>query len=113
MNTATWKCSREYLGLTHAWIADQLGKNEKYVSSWDEPRRKSVPDYAAAFMREQLDVAAQLVGAMTVKWHEQKGDSPIAVPAGAGMAGGMPASYHRRIASRVAERINVDIDYII
>ena len=110
MNSAEYKCAREYLGLTPDWIGHQLGKTARYVASWEEPGR-SVPDYAAEFIEQQLDVAAQTVGALTVKWREKHGDSAIPVPAGNGRSGEMPPAYHRQIASRVRERIGIDIEY--
>lgn len=110
MRPAEFRCAREYLGLPAYWIAIQLGVRAQTVNSW-ERRGAKIPDYASDFLTKELAVAAQTVGTLTVEWKKQKGDKPLPVPAADPIEDRYPAAYYRQLASRVAERLPVGIDY--
>lgn len=112
MTPAEFRCAREYLGLSCQWVAEKLRVNTRTVSGWEEGRNQP-PDYAVEFLTGALEVAAQTVGTLTVKWAAQKGQRPLPVPRGEASPHGQefPAQYYRRIASRVSERSGVTVDY--
>jgi hypothetical protein len=112
MTPAEFRCAREFLGLSKSWVATQYGNVSKvFVEQWEVEGTK-VPDDAAELMDALLAAASQTVGTLTIKWSQQNGDKAIPVPNGEVMPDGeMPARYYRHIASRVAERTQLGIDY--
>jgi hypothetical protein len=108
---AEFRCAREFLGLSTQWVAEKLKVDSRDVRTW-ESGLAEIPAGATEFMQELLAAASQTVGTLTIKWSEQNGDKAIPVPNGEVMPDGeMPARYYRHIASRVAERTQLGIDY--
>jgi hypothetical protein len=108
MTGAEFHCAREFLGLPPQWVAAKVGVHIKTVYQWE--KADTVPDRAQTFMRTMLSVAERYVGRMTVTW---QGDE-IPVPRGRDLSQSPsepPASFHRAIASRVAERTGKRIIY--
>lgn len=109
MNPAEFRCAREFLSLPVYWIATQLGVHTQTVYAWERQGAK-IPSHATDFLTKELAVAAQTVGTLTIEWTKQKGDRPLPVPL-ADTGDRYPATYYRQLASRVAERLPVGIDY--
>jgi hypothetical protein len=108
MTGAEFHCAREFLGLPPQWVAAKIGVHIKTIYQWEKPGNGNVPDRALTFMRTMLAMAERMVGRMTVEW---QGDS-IPVPHGRELTPSQPpASFHRAIASRVAERTGKRITY--
>lgn len=109
MNAAEFRCGREYLGLSTQWVAEKLQKNTRTISAWEEGK-SPLPSYASEFMSAMLAAGEQTVGALTTRLPSM-GDS-IPVPFGDKVRDREhPPAYYRRIASRVAERTKMTIEY--
>lgn len=108
MNAAEFRCGREYLGLSTQWVAEKLKKNTRTISAWEEGK-SPLPSYASEFMAALLAAGEQTVGALTMKLDAAQ---PIPVPFGDQVKDREhPPAYYRRIASRVAERTKMTIEY--
>jgi hypothetical protein len=109
MTGAEFHCAREFLGLPPQWVAAKVGVHIKTVYQWEKPGNGNVPDRAHTFMNTMLKMAERIVGRMTVTWQEDN----IPVPHGRDLSPNSqyPASFHRAIASRVAERTGKRITY--
>jgi hypothetical protein len=112
MNGAEFRCKREYLGLSAAWIADKLGVDTRSVQRWET--MKTIPPRAREAIEYLYASAARSVSIIAVnelKKHDQRrkageGMPPLVIPAGENQ---LPASWHRMIAVRVAERTGQEI----
>lgn len=111
MSGAEFACAREFLGLPTMWVAAKLGVNVKTINDWERPERGNVREDAQAFMTQMLSMAEQAVATMTLKWPAGK---DIPVPHGRNLSPNSeyPASFHRAMASRVAERTKARIIYL-
>jgi DNA-binding transcriptional regulator YiaG len=109
MTGAEFACGREFLGLPPQWVAAKLGVHIKTIYQWEKSAK--VPERAQQLMTLLLRMAEQSVARMTVKW---PAGQPIPVPHGRDNSPGTeyPASFHRALASRVAERTNARLIYI-
>jgi hypothetical protein len=105
MTAAEFSCGREFLGLSPQWCAAKLGVHIKTIYQWERADSGNVPQRAQEFMTIMLNMAAQAVAKMTVKW---PAGQEIPVPHGGlrenAPGSDYPATFHRAIASRVAER---------
>lgn len=108
MRSTEFRCWREFLGLTKAWCADQFGCTPVQITIW-ERRDSEIPAYADTMMRAWLDHASQVVGKLTVSDLGRRVLAPTDAHPG-GDLGGMPPSWHRAIAARVAERTGYPIE---
>ena len=107
MTPAEFVCSRELLGLPITWVAEHLGVTERTVYRWEAGTTK-IPAVMAQRMRAWVENTERIVGKVTVvisgaparvkletfpdKGFEHKGVE------------GWPASWHRMVMARVAER---------
>lgn len=104
MNSAEFVCAREYLGLPIKWLAENMGVTVRSIYRW-EAGISPVPDWAAQRMAAYLDNTQRAVAYSTLGVEDDKrmahttfrdGATPESVP--------MPASWHRMVAARAAER---------
>lgn len=107
MSAAEFVCSRELLGLPINWVAENMGVSERTVYRWENGTSK-VPAAAAQRMRAWLENTERIVGNVTVsitqapesaklETFSDKGSEHMAVE-------GWPASWHRMVMARAAER---------
>lgn len=105
MSGAEFQCSREYLGLPAAWVADKLDVDRRTVYRWEQGKTK-LPDWAASQMAAWLARTAQAVGKLTVAVMQAEGDL-LATPDDGFeymAAEGFPSSWQRMLCARAAER---------
>lgn len=114
MSPAEFRCTREFLGLTGSWVARRLGVDERTERRWEHSRAIAVPENYAVLLSELAAAASRTVSLLTVQWVQQKGNAPLPVPNGdlPESLSEFPPTWHRMIASRVAERIGVGMTYI-
>lgn len=99
---------REFLGLERRWIAEQFKVKEHTVRRWE--RRDFVPQAVEEAMNKWVTYTSQFVSALTVKIISQGVESIVAPPDNCcDLVGGMPASWHRMVSARVAERTGLVI----
>lgn len=101
MRSTEFACWRGFLGLPAEWCASQFGCTARTIASW-ERRDNEIPTYAITMMKAWIDYAATIVGKLTVAGLGSI-PAPLDSYAGDDLAG-MPPSWHRMIAARVAER---------
>jgi DNA-binding transcriptional regulator YiaG len=109
MTGAEFHCAREFLGLPPQWVAAKVGVHIKTVYQWEKPGKGNVPERARLFMATMLSAAERAVGNMTIKWEADE----IPIPHGRDLTPNSqyPSSFHRAIASRVAERTGKRLVY--
>ena len=101
MNSAEFVCAREYLGLPIKWLAENLGVTVRSVHRW-EAGINPVPDWAAQRMAAYLENTQRVVGDVTVAVLKDPAVSHLVYREDQGTE--MPASWHRMVAARAAER---------
>ena len=105
MNAVAFRATREYLGLTTAWVAAQLNVNERTVRSWEQGRAR-VPEGVAEQMRQWEWATDNVVD----KYVGELGCTPAPVMAIARtddeVPGAWPARWHRHVAARVALEVS-------
>ncbi len=109
MTGAEFRCLREQLGLTVAWVFDYLGVGEATVNRWQDGKMNIAPGVVED-MLELEAIAAKAVDAAVAELKDQ--DEPVLqVPRTDDALHAhhpddhYPASWHRAIASRVRERV--------
>ena len=107
MNAAEFRIAREYMGLTTAWIAAQLGVNERTVRSWEQGRAR-VPEGVAEQMRQWEWATAGAVDEYVADLVEDDRERRVLVVARTDeeAPGGWPARWHRHVAARVAIEVS-------
>jgi hypothetical protein len=113
MKGIEFRCRREYLGLTAGWLAQQMGVYVRTVQRWEE-KTGDIPPKAEQAMTYLCAGAARAVSTIAVEQIKLKANlkegeplPPLMIPAGADEQ--LPASWHRMIAVRVAERTGQEI----
>lgn len=112
MTPAEFKVGRESLGLTHKWVAQQLGNSERTVKNWED--HITPPADAADFLEnlesEQASQVEQYVRACqdardpALSTYRVDADVPESFP--------YPASWHRAVVALVAKEIpGLEITY--
>lgn len=109
MTGAEFRCLREQLGLTVAWLFDYLGVGEATVNRWQDGKMNIAPGVVED-MLELEQIAAKAVDAAVARLEDE--DEPVlrvprtdAVLLRDNPDDPYPASWHRAIASRVRERV--------
>ncbi|WP_291378853.1 hypothetical protein [Demequina sp.] len=109
MTGAEFRCLREHLGLTVAWMFDYLGVGEATVNRWQDGKMNIAPG-AVEDVLELEQIATRAVDA-TVAELQGEAEPVLQVPRtdaallAADPKNIYPASWHRAIASRVRERV--------
>lgn len=117
MTPAEFRCKREYLGLSMAWIARALNASERSVRRWEQVGHGDVPTRAAELINQLYAGAAKSVSVLTVaqmKRRDRMGEAwkSVAIPVPLNdPAGEFPGSWFRMIAVRVAERTGQPLSY--
>lgn len=115
MTPAEFRCLYEYLGVTRPWVAQSLNVDEAEILRW-EASADPVPASAAIDLNGLARVASELVHKLatdlqwggTITTYRTDAQFRAADPFGLNY----PASWHRAIAARVADRtIDVKIRY--
>lgn len=109
MNAAEFRCLREFLGLPVNWVAEQLYVKSDTIRRWERDHGQISP-FARTLMRGWVSQANRVVGALTIELTKRK--SEINAPQDdcpTEMLDRMPASWHRMVAARVAERTGLEI----
>lgn len=110
MSPAEFVCARELLGLPINWVAEQLGVSKRAVYRW-EAGTYQIPERAAERMRAWVAQANQMVGMATLAVNRdtslchttfQDGQEELE----------MPASWHRMVTARAAERTGREIRWV-
>jgi DNA-binding XRE family transcriptional regulator len=111
MTSAEFVCARELLGLPINWLADHLGVSKRAIYRW-EAGTYQIPETAAKMLRDLVYETSKLVGRTTLEvqadntlCHTTFRDSEQNPP------GGMPASWHRMVTARAAERTGKSIKW--
>lgn len=94
MTAGEFRVVREGLGLTRAWLADDMGVQERAVARWEDGERP-IPERRAAWLRNLAAEADDQVAELL----DQIGDGDVFVLDGD--ATGMPPSWTRAIAWRL------------
>lgn len=115
---AELRCLREFLGLTPAWLADRLGIRERRLQRM-EAGTESIPDGVAVELEDLANATAEYVEQLIEELDGQgavetlvtyRTDATFKAAEGLGLT--YPASWHRAVAARVAERLdNVVLEY--
>lgn len=100
MNGATFRATRERLGLTTRWVSEELEVRERTVHRW-ESEASPIPEGVVDAMIEWEELHDDLV--------EQAGD-PVVVPF-KGVHDGFPASWWRAIAAEARREQGSGIEY--
>ena len=100
MNGATFRATRERLGLTTRWIADELDVNERSVHRW-ENGQSPIPEGVVGALEEW--------GALHDQYVTEARD-PVVVPR-TGHRGGFPAAWWRAVAAEAHREHGAGIDY--
>lgn len=112
MNPAEFRCTREFLGLSAAWLADHLGVSLRSVARW-ESGSHPIPEAVAGDVWELVEVTSEFVAEMCatvpdadmVTYRTDNDFTPEDdLP-------DFPASWHRMVAARVADATGVNITY--
>lgn len=104
LTAAELLCAREYLALPKQWLAEHVEVNLKTWWAY-EAGRVRVPVRVTEAVRNLLAHTAQVVAGMTVMVGEQEdGVVNLATYPDSAVLTGFPASWHRMVCSRVAER---------
>ena len=102
MTAAEFRCLRELLGLTTAWLAGHLGVAERTVQRWDHGHAPVPPGVAGAVEALREEAARQLDALLA-------GDAEVVTfrtDADATAAGfAWPASWHRALCGRAADEV--------
>lgn len=107
MRSIEFRCWRDFLGLPQDWCANQFGCSVRTLSAW-ERRDQEIPKYAATMMSAWIEYANTVVGKLTVADLGRVIMAPMDYYVGDDLAG-MPPTWHRQIAARVAERTGYPI----
>lgn len=102
MQPAEFRAVREYLGLTHEWVAAGLGVTDRTVRSW-ESGRHPIPDGVRVEVERWEAHAASAVGQVV----ERALDAPdpvVLVPRD-GDLDGWPARWWRHVTMRAAVEV--------
>lgn len=103
MTPAEFKCAREMMGLSTAWLAARWGVSNMSVQRWE--RNRALPKPLDGDVREMLD---GFLG--RVEEGAARCDGLIEVPrTDAECLGEYPSAYYRRIAALVALRTHGEI----
>jgi len=103
LTAAELLCAREYLALPKAWLAEHVEVNLKTWWAY-EAGRVRVPVRVTEAIRNLLEHTAQVVAGMTVMVSEREGPINLATFPDSVVPNGFPASWHRMVCARVAER---------
>jgi hypothetical protein len=115
MNPAEFRCLYEYLGLTPNWLAHFLNVEVDTVLRWEDGL-EPIPESAAVDLKGVARITSELAHelATDLRWggtvitYRSDIDFRAADPYGLNY----PASWHRAVASRVADRaFDVTIKY--
>jgi len=109
MTGAEFRCLREYLGLTNAWLADYLGVHERSVNRWGDDISPIPPGIADDMQKLDADAAmsvdagvAHLRTTNSRTWTTWRTDDALHA---AHPDDGHTAQWHRAIAARIRERV--------
>lgn len=115
MSSAEFRCLYEFLGLTPEWVAAHLNVSSDEVARW-ATGNQPVPDYAANEITSLATMTAKLVHELAAarQWGGRivayRNDTEFRAADPFGLT--YPASWHRAVAARVADRcVDVHIDY--
>lgn len=106
MNTAEFRCWREFLGLPESWVAKQVGVTVETLRKWEKSEGQ-VNRLAGLLMRHWVNQQQRLVSTLTVSFSKEP--RPIRAPMDNHEGLDMPPGWHRAIAARVAERSRREI----
>lgn len=106
MTPAYFKATREELGLPVAWLARRWNVRRQSVDRWEYGER-AIPGGIAQDLQALDDYTCGIIDEKT-----HKADPVLAIPKGADeQEDGMPASWHRLVAKRVADHTGARIEY--
>ena len=100
MNGATFRATRERLGLTTRWVSEELDVRERTVHRW-ESGASPIPEGVV----DALDSWEELHD-----WHVEQAGDPVVVPF-KGEHDGYPASWWRAIAAEARREQGSGIEY--
>ena len=109
MSAAEFVCQRELLGLPINWLARNLGVTVRTVYRW-ESGASPVPEWAAERMRLYINNTENVIGKVAVKVMQDPA-IPFLVTYREDWGTEMPASWHRLVMARVAERTGYPIEW--
>lgn len=109
MTAAEFRCLREFLGLTNAWLADYLGVTERSVNRWGD----GVSDVPPGVVEDMLALeriahdavafnASEFEARGATTWTTWRTDAALHA---AHPDDPYPASWHRAIAARIRDRV--------
>lgn len=107
MTAAELLCAREYLGLPKLWLADHVGVDPKTWWRY-EAGRTPVPAHVETKIKALQDNTARMVSALAIK--TKQGDTLLTHEHNT-TDSEYPASWHRMVVARAAERTGATIDY--
>lgn len=111
MTGAEFRCYRERLGLSAAWLADRLGVRERTIGRW-EYGHQEIPSGVVDELWRLVDEADQLVDRARSSWVKGSDLLTFRTDREYRLCGGvMPASWHRAITARAAEDVDARIVY--
>lgn len=112
MSSAEFVCQRELLGLPINWLAKNLGVTVRTIYRW-ESGTHPIPEWAADRIRLYVKNTENVIGTVTVKvLNDPTIPFLVTYREDWGLAG-MPASWHRLVMARVAERTGYPIEWAV
>ncbi|GAA2013278.1 hypothetical protein [Brevibacterium samyangense] len=110
MNSATFRATREFLGLSDSWLADHLGVSPRTVRKWGTGE-SPVPVSVAEELTVLADRTARVVERYAEHFREREDRWPMTIPRTLDQGHqwhhdpGMPVDWWRNLAARVCERV--------
>lgn len=109
MTAAELLCAREYLALPKAWLAKHVGVDPKTWWRY-EAGKTPVPQHVEHKVKTLQHNTAKMVSAIALK-ADKPGDQILTYPDGHNTGTEFPASWHRMVVARAAERTNATINW--
>lgn len=106
MSAAEFVCQRELLGLPIKWLAENMGVSVRSIHRW-ESGATPIPDWAEQRLRAYMENTERAIGWATVQVLNDVRLSHTTFRHDGVTE--MPASWHRMVAARAAERTGREI----
>ena len=109
MSAAEFVCQRELLGLSIVWLAENLGVTKRTIYRWENGTHP-IPDWAADRIRLYVKNTQDVIGKVAVQVMKDP-SIPFLTTYREDWGTEMPASWHRLVMARVAERTGHRIEW--